>query len=508
MKKLLPRIQPYLLAIAPLAALFRNNSGEIFLFDFIILLVLIAIAISFLFYSIRAWTKDEEKTSIALCLLCFSLIASAELSVSKSLIWSLCAGSALLSLMFSIPHKWKTALAGYLSIPLLVVVCFNLLEVGNAKRTIQIEITQRNSVPLPNKENPETCSRDIYIIILDEFISELAFRDYYRFDNSRFFNYLKKKGFHLVSSSTSNYPWTITSIASIMNFDYHSTRLSKTVFTGAAQRFIEQNRLFGILKQEGYAIHHIPSIYWMGNPHQNPFSDCLFRTKSYGLLQAVSQMTPWKNVYRTYQRNSHSKHVLSQLKQLKLISLLPGKKMAFAHIMCPHRPIAFAEDGSILSEKELVEAEKDPQHRYYLGQAKFISQEAMKTVDYILEHSSEPPIIILLSDHGRFPIGCSSKGKATIPLDQIAWRFSNLQALYLPDFDQPFPDRITPLNTIRTILNHYFGYALPILEDACCPHFLDLSQRVSSQTILQQLSPQKNEEAVRSMFGINRTHSD
>jgi len=85
------------------------------------------------------------------------------------------------------------------------------------------------------------------------------------------------------------------------------------------------------------------------------------------LIQTISQITPWKDSYRTYQRNSHRDHVINQLDQLKLISEKPGKKLAFAHIMCPHRPIAFTEDGSMLSEQEVIEAEKDPQHRFYLG---------------------------------------------------------------------------------------------------------------------------------------------
>ena len=492
MRKILSLIQPYLIAITPLVMLFRNNPGEIFLFDFSLLLALLAILIFSVFYAISKWLKDYEKTSIALSLMCFSLSIAAELpSLSKVWIWSLCASGALISLMFSIPSKWKRPLACYLSVPLLIIVSYNLFEIGHIKKTIRNEIEQQKLVALPNKLYPNTCSKDIYFIILDEFISEQAFKNYYHFDNSDFFSYLKEKDFHLISSSTSNYPWTITSISSILNFDYHSTELSKNVFTGVAQFLIEQNKLFGILKKEGYIVHHIPSIYWMGNPPQGPISDCLSRTKSYGLIQTISQSTPWKNSYRDYQRNAHREHVLEQLDQLKKIAEQPGKKFAFAHIMCPHRPIAFTANGSTLSEEEILEAEKDTQHRFYLGQAKFISNEIKKTIDHILEHSSEPPLIIILSDHGRFPINCNPKGKATLPLEEIAWRFSNLQALYLPGFESSLPDHITPLNTIRIILNYYFGYGLPILDDECCLHFLDLNQRILSKLILEQLHPRE-----------------
>lgn len=489
MKKILRIIQPYLLAIAPLVVLFRNNPGEIFLFDFLFVTASLVIFICILWYSVFKWTKDPEKTSIFISVLCLPLILSIELpSISKPLIWSFCALNALLCLKLSISPKWKSILAYGFSIPLLGIIAYNSFEIGREKAAIRMEIAQHKLTPLPQKIGATTCSRDIYVIILDEFISENAFNNYYHVNNQYFFDNLRKKGFHLVSSSTSNYPWTITSIASMLNFDYHDTNLSKNVFTGVAQFLIEQNRLFRILKEEGYSICHIPSIYWMGNPPQNPASDFLFRTRSYGLIQTVSQITPLKNTYRTYQRNSHRDHVLYQLDQLKLISQNPEKKLVFAHIMCPHRPIAFAEDGSMLSDPEIIEAEKDSEHRFYLGQAKFISKEVIKTVDHILEHSSAKPLILILSDHGKFPIGCNPKGKATLSLDEIAWRFSNLQALYFPDFDDSLPDETTPVNTIRIMLNHYFGYDLPLIENACCPHFYDLSQRVPSQLVLDHLS--------------------
>lgn len=179
----------------------------------------------------------------------------------------------------------------------------------------------------------------------------------------------------------------------------------------------------------------------------------------------------------------------NQLEQVKLISEKPHKKLAFAHIMCPHRPIVFTKNGSALLEEELILAEKDSQHRFYLGQAKFISKKVIQTIDYILDHASEDHVILILSDHGKFSIRSTSKGKSTLPLKEMARRFSNLQALHLPEINHPLFDQITPINTLRTILNHYFGYDLPIIEDVSCSHFYDLNQRIANQIILQSLFP-------------------
>ena len=138
MKKIFRLIQPYLIAIAPLMVLFRNNPGEIFFFDFLIVSLFLAIAISVLSYIALRWIKDKEKVSISISILCLSLILSAELSsVSKLLIWSFCALSALLSLRLPIPLKLKSALSCGLSIPLFVVISYNLFEIGHIKKTIQ-----------------------------------------------------------------------------------------------------------------------------------------------------------------------------------------------------------------------------------------------------------------------------------------------------------------------------------------------------------------------------------
>ncbi len=199
MKKILRITQPFLIAIAPLIVLFRNNPGEIFLFDFLLIAVLLIIVIALLSLLISRLRKDGEKTSISLSLLCFALILSAEFSsISKSLIWSLCTLSALFSLIFPIPSKWKTVFSYYLSIPFLAIISYNVFEIGYVKKTILAEMAQLKSASLPSKHSCSTCSRDIYLIILDEFISERSFKDYYHFDNFEFFDHLRNKGFHIV----------------------------------------------------------------------------------------------------------------------------------------------------------------------------------------------------------------------------------------------------------------------------------------------------------------------
>ena len=95
----------------------------------------------------------------------------------------------------------------------------------------------------------------------------------------------------------------------------------------------------------------------------------------------------------------------------------------------------------------------------YRRQIQFVTKRIQRTVDEILAQSSEPPIIVLQSDHG--------------PAQRPEGEFGNLQermgilhAIHLPDGgDALLYPRITPVNTFRIILKHYFHADLPLLED-------------------------------------------
>jgi hypothetical protein len=83
----------------------------------------------------------------------------------------------------------------------------------------------------------------------------------------------------------------------------------------------------------------------------------------------------------------------------------------------------------------------------------FINQRILPIVKNILAQSKTPPIIVIQGDHGAV-------------LDNMQRRMSNLNVYYLPGGgDQLLYDGITPVNTFRVILKHYFGLDLPLLED-------------------------------------------
>ena len=103
-------------------------------------------------------------------------------------------------------------------------------------------------------------------------------------------------------------------------------------------------------------------------------------------------------------------------------------------------------------------------------------------IDEILARSSTPPIILLFGDHGPRMGLFWEDADATDQREAL----SNLAALHLPGGgDANLYPGISPVNFFRVILSHYFGAALPLLEDRSYfsshkfPYrFIDVTDRV------------------------------
>src|SRR6185436_16981887 len=86
----------------------------------------------------------------------------------------------------------------------------------------------------------------------------------------------------------------------------------------------------------------------------------------------------------------------------------------------------------------------------------FIDQAVAPVLREILAESPQPPVILLMGDHGP------PATKFTSP----ETRMKNLSAYYAnSDAKSKLYDSITPINSFRVILDEYFGNDYPLLED-------------------------------------------
>jgi hypothetical protein len=192
--------------------------------------------------------------------------------------------------------------------------------------------------------------------------------------------------------------------------------------------------------------------------------------------QVLLAWTPLGPVLRHAPRLSpytrHRERILHILSDITAYTTDPAPTFVFAHVISPHEPFVFGADGEDVSEHEITfrlnrifddphlptaPGPVGPEYaRRYRAQARYVDGLVAEAAKEILQNSTEPPIIIVTGDHG--PYGFTPNVRHA--------RLAILNAYYLPHGGQRwlYPS-ISPVNSLRVVLNHYFGAELPILPD-------------------------------------------
>jgi len=308
---------------------------------------------------------------------------------------------------------------------------------------------------------------DIYYIILDSYTRSDVLQDLLGYDNSAFLKALRERGFYVAEKSRSNYAWTGLSLPSSLNLNY----LAKDSY---GELLKQENRITKVLRSKGYKIVVLPGINEdITQLCRNP--DEVYRLGSYRTFLPELINTTWLyplsffglfNGLYDYQRE----YSLFQLQKLKEIPRKENPIFVFAHIMLPHPPYIFDENGKPLKFsiglKGFSRIPGDLWHRQearqYVQQVVFINKAILKVLDQILSKSSGNPLIILQGDHGPM-LGFSQNKVTDVVLRQ---RLSILNAYHLPvPLQGLLYKNITPVNSFRFILKNYFHDDYELLPD-------------------------------------------
>ena len=130
-----------------------------------------------------------------------------------------------------------------------------------------------------------------------------------------------------------------------------------------------------------------------------------------------------------------------------------GDYFVFAHFVVPHPPYSFGPNGEWIEINN--KASDEEIGRAYISQIIYINNQILQVVDTIQSESETPPVIIIQGDHGP-PPDLTNSPEIRMPI---------LNAYYLPDANDKLYPSISPVNSFRVVLDHYFGMNLPLLED-------------------------------------------
>lgn len=359
-------------------------------------------------------------------------------------------------------------LAGYLNILLLLLILLDLVQLFLPRKH---ENTTAGAQK--NFTSCDTCAKpDIYFIVADEYIGNKTLKEQFGFDNGPFEGELRKRGFHIVVNSRSNYNYTPYSIASILNMNYLNgitARSNDNKNRNISYKVINQNTLTGFLSARGYSlVNHslfdlanqpteVNSMFFLTKENLITHQTLLGRLNRDLRFNLVTRFKIQSEIRRQTMGVHENNQKLINDTYTTLKSKASGPRFVYTHLMMPHYPYYFDHTGRPYPLDSIVEGNQTNE-RQYIEYLQYCNMKFLGMLDTILQNSPKPPIIVFMGDHGFRHF--------TRPTDE-AYQFLNLNAIYLPTKDyRGFYDGMSAVNQFRVILNTQFRQSLPLLKDS------------------------------------------
>ena len=368
---------------------------------------------------------------------------------------------------------------------LLLIPLLSLIVRGFVNRIEISQLPTSSNTSTGNMSNKNDILPDIYYIILDQYPRQDVLEEMYGFDNSEFMNHLTELGFYIADRSFSNYSQTELSLASSLNFQYLSELgVSEETFENnraplwtlikdnAARDYFEQMGYVIIAYETGYAWSQWENADFYLGP-RNGFTESLIEKGSMTgfeallihksallILEDLAPFTQGSIIPDIYGpgRGSYDR-VTYAFESLTQVAEHENPVFVFAHIISPHPPHVFSPTGEFIGTDTLGSGSSIPSDQSgdkntvgFIRSVQFVNNRIIEVIEEIQEFPGNP-IIIIQADHG---ISGSSPGH----------RMSILNAYYLPDGgEQLLYDSISPVNTFRLILRHYFNEDIELIDD-------------------------------------------
>lgn len=357
-----------------------------------------------------------------------------------------------------------------------VLVLFNLIQIipaeikkWNNNKTAVVQ--EKQATTSTGKQSP-----DIYYIILDEFEGLQGMREYWHYQGvDNFASFLKQRGFFIAEASHASSTDTLHQMASRLNYeDYPYNETDMQIYFDA----IADNRVMRFLKSEGYTTVVFDETKLGYATAKSIKADYLYEygsaaipqgdVGSYGFAfdefgELVMDNTMLYAISQKYKSNSplisqHSSMISFTIDNIAN-KQIPSPKFVHVHLLLPHAPFIFNEDGQI------VDSDHFTNWHYYIDNYKFSIKVAEQMVDQILQQydPQHPPVIILQSDHGAR--NHLNRNEDSMILENYPEKDKTLilYSLYLPGYDtSSLPQDINPTTTFPIVLNYLFNAGIAV----------------------------------------------
>ena len=320
---------------------------------------------------------------------------------------------------------------------------------------------------------PDSCAKpDIYLLLVDQYAGNSTLNEIYHFDNSPFLDELKNRGFFIAKNSRSNYNLTPFSMASALSMNYLDPEMAlKTKLNlSYCYQAIRNSSVVDFLTGNGYHFYNYSVFDFPGQPaHKyeaflpygiklvtlNTFTGRITRDIRSGITEgkfgfkSARKKLVYENLYYNDSTFKLTRNIASEKSS--------SPKFIYSHFMLPHFPYYFDREGNPLPIDKLTDFKRTNSNDY-IEYLLYGNKKILSLVDDILAHSANPPVIMILSDHGSRHL---NKG------EEVTNDFVNLNAMYIPGKNYALCyDSITNVNQFRVLFNTCFAQQLPLLKDS------------------------------------------
>jgi hypothetical protein len=365
-----------------------------------------------------------------------------------------------------------------------LVLILGILVIYNIVNIVPAEIRRLNNERAASSVNEQADlpvneeSPDIYYIVFDEFVGFQAMREYWHYNEvDNFVNFLKGRGFFIAEESYGSSMDTLHQMASRLNYQEYplEDEYIQTYFDD-----ISDNRVMGYLKSQGYTTvvfdetnMSYPSAKPVHADYYYEYGSSAIPQKeagSYGFyFDEFGELVIGNTMLYTMSDKFNSAHlVIAQHSSMIHFTVdhitgrdVPSPKFVYVHLILPHPPFAFSEDGSITDNDHFAD------WNYYLDNYKYSIKIATEMVNKILAEADpkNPPIIILQSDHGARNGLNHRNPRAILPNYPEKFATHIMYALIIPGYDySSLTQDINPINTFPIVFNHLFNDNIPLLK--------------------------------------------
>jgi hypothetical protein len=437
-------------------------------------ILLISMATMLALVAMRVWTRDLQQRAVMLSMFfvgCLSFVLTSTLGEGYWLRtgkpeWMLTgahvAAGVFLAWFVRTPERaYRVAPALRVSAAVLLFATIGQIALVSARRP-QWHPAVAAIKSARHFEFPAGGPRpDIVHVLLDGLGSPGVLQTYYDLDISGHRAALEARHFTVGQGTRSNYAFTYSSVASLLNASYLDPL---GPFAGVADRrplhdLIDNASVITALKRRGYQFDFIGSSYSATDRH--PLADrcdCALiglnelETAAYRL----SPLRAFKMDWLTY--GPFRQKINYELNAVRRLTDDGPPRFVLAHLILPHPPFAFDAHGRLPAGPRALFGMPDgnefpgTREQYvegYRAQAQF----ALDQVDSLVAHLQQrtrPTVIIISGDHGpgsRF--NREDRGRSDLPE-----RFNVFLAVHVPGRVVTFPSGMTLVNLYPLILKN------------------------------------------------------